>query len=272
MADNLKRPREVAETNVDPGDQVVYPLGGLENLKESVWLVKIPPYICEQWANAKHDEVLGSFRVAKTNDGKRQFIVQLNNDQLNKRVGDSSVSAVPKDLVIAEVARPKDSPSESLIAVSSTDKKHFHVENRVTKRFNMRPQNRSELAAIMKEREMKDEAKKTMIEVKEVDEIARAANNAKTIALSTAEMASRSVRQRRASALSEAMEAEIRRIALPLLKNEGLVSFKALWGACKNIEGLSPDMLREALKDFAYFNSSGPNNNLYELAEEYQGI
>lgn len=288
MEASNKRSRSSASNEpVNSGEQEVFPLAGLENLKESVWLVKIPPYICEQWANAKQDEILGSFHVAKTSDGKRQFVVKLDNDKLtsssstsgnagtNKRgLGMSSAgvsSAIPKDLVIAEVQRPKGAEQESMIAVASADKKNFHVESRITKRFVMRPQNRSELAAIMKERTLSNIANKDTIEVKEVDEATRAANNAKTIALSTHEM-TKINRIRGNNSLTAEMETEIRRCILPLLQRDGFVKLEPLWESCKSIENVSKDMLKEVLKDIATYNSSGPNKFFYELIDEYRDI
>lgn len=287
MAEASKRQR----TTVKEDDDAVYPLTGLENLNSSVWLVKIPPYIAEQWANAKQDELLGSFHAAKTADGKRQFIVKLDNDRLtaanataaatNKRSGYAmtgsssstapvSASAIPKDLVIAEMPRPKNAEKESMITISSSDKKNFHIDNRITKRFIMRPQNRIELAAVMKERTMNDIAKKPVIEVREVDEVARAESNARTIGFATQDL-TRATRQRGGGAVSEEMEDEIKRIVYPILR-EGFAKFLQLWEACKGIPGITQDLLKDALKEIAIYNNRGLNKFYYELPDEYRGI
>jgi hypothetical protein len=238
----------------------IFPLQNMDRIDKSLWLVKLPPYICELWATAADDQALGKFHIRKGAGGKREFVVRL-------EAGDANV---PTDLVIAEVPRAQNASEESILAFSNDEKQRkFSAEGRVTKRFVLRPENMRDASIMLRQRSLAELAKKKSIEIKDVDRLTQMENFSMTIDLTMHE--SRQAFRSRALAsgmASMSHEEKIRSCIFDAFEKEEYLKFEDLYRACQGIEGFHDrNELKAVLAQFTIFNRQGPQRHHYELKE-----
>jgi hypothetical protein len=121
-------------------------------LNNSLWLVKIPEYIAEEWKNAEHNQVLGSFKIGMVPEpGKKEHQKHLivNLDNTKSRV---------KTFILKEQSNPIKN-EEELVAFNSTDEQ-FTVEGKVNKSLVFRPADVDAYAETVRERNMKATARR----------------------------------------------------------------------------------------------------------------
>eukprot|EP01040_Poterioochromonas_malhamensis_P011793 gene11793-12866_t len=257
-------------------------LKDVQQLEQSLWLVKLPVFVAEQWATASHNDILGSFRVGIVTEGNektptKQMIVNLTAPANPHTAATTANTGNVQTFVLKEVNSSVSNGEEEMVAFSSNEAAEtFSVEGKITKSFVLRPQQSSQYRSLVRERGYQKLAARPETHVAEAKDLQRAQKQTYTIESLT------SVQQemkRKASdkaqghggddsifdprlLRSKVIEAFERFQRLPLTQ---LLAFcmEEVAGGWKEID------VKEILSQYARYHKKGDYKGLWELKEGF---
>lgn len=241
------------------------------NLSQSLWLVKVPAFLAEAWADAKQDEVLGSLMVGLKPSTKtqakqqpvKQMIIRLDPNRPNHHT-------IPEQYTLDEVKTSAATDDNTVLAFNvDPTTKEFSIEGTVTKSMLMKPPLSSEYHSVVQRRSMAL-ANRREVAVADPHELEKAAKQSCTIEFLS------SVRgdlKRKASSKTstELDSASLRSRMFEAFALEERQPFDAILAMCRDVTGFTREQdLRDLLDKYALYHSKGPYRGLWELKSQFR--
>jgi hypothetical protein len=236
----------------------------LSGASKSLWLVKVPHFIAEQWdAHAQDGDVVGKLQIATVPvpgrvETAHQISVQLS-------VGGEESGAV-EEFVLAEIPLG----TQVLAFESNPETERFKVRGKIGKSYNMNPRDDEAYRKAIRERTINSQ------KVKEVKSISVSVAQAQSAAIrdvdfippryaeakQLAAQSGTSLKRQRA----EVDGKDVRSRVLQAFSEKDRLTFKELMSMTQ-----APERdLKEQLKNLADFHFKGPYRNFWELKLEYR--
>ena len=239
------------------------------NTKEansSMWLLKIPNYIAEQWVNKESGDMLGNLSITNL-DGKKKIKVKLLSEEVASRDEDVTV----KDFVVEEKNVCKvcgvsafcpHGNGLQLFAFNYDDKKEaFSVAGKITKNATLEPENNDDFGRMLKEFAKQAESSRPAALPYDPNSQKRDRDDAMKDRENPFILPTVAKKQRGKVDLTD-----LQHLLIKTLGKEGRMSLKELTAACDCSE---PD-IKPLLGNFCIFHKKGEFKFLYELKDEFK--
>lgn len=261
----------------------------LDALDQSLWLVKVPQFVAERWANAENDDILGSLTVTAV---KSSIPNKPPIKQLNIKLNDAKIGQGPDAFTLEELKSSNDN-----FFAFSTDKdanKGFSVDGKVTKNMVLKPQINEGYRQLIRARGLSNVANRKEIGVANMQEIERTSTQSHTVEFITSDRMELKRKAAAEKALSggkssrtslsglassssagtedgdSVMTALRSRVFQAFETNERL-TFKDIFTACADVPGFTKEKdLRDLLELYGKYNHRGMYKTFWELKPEYR--
>jgi hypothetical protein len=239
--------------------RVIQPVN-ISAINNSLWLVKIPEYIAEEWKNAEHNQVLGSFKIGivpepGNKEPQKQLIVNL----------DNSKSRV-KTFILKEQSNPIKN-EEELVAFNSIDE-NFTVEGKVNKSLVFRPADVDAYAETVRERNMKATARRET----QLADINNVRNGSHQEISQIMDFLPTTQKKGNDNAIMSSDDLEdLKNKMFEAFDKKTSLPFNEILSYCKEtLPKVREADLRSMLGTYARYNKHGINKKLWELKAEYR--
>jgi hypothetical protein len=240
----------------------------IDNLEQSLWLVKVPSYVAEKWAEAHHDDILGSLGISlKKNITNQPQSKQLNITLDYQENGENN----PREFTL-ETANQTDN---HLAFSCDSESKAFAIEGNITKKLSLQPVLRKNQPRriITNQRQNKNETKAA-----DNTDIYKTVASSQTVDFFTS---NKSELKRKGSekVTSSKLARGGNELDVDALKSKIFESFalnerqllKDIITFCSDLPNFSKEKdLREILDIYARYNAKGTYKHLWELKPEYK--
>jgi hypothetical protein len=255
-----------AKLNIDAADQ-------------SLWLVKVPHFVAEQWANSKSGSILGKLSVKnKVGSGGgstgsapvKEFGIRLEGGKID--------DMIPQDYALSKLNK-NELATESMLAFSARGdgQPGFIIDGKITKSMVLRPKSIDEYRSLIRQRSsISLERKKKVPVIISMADMQNASMISHTVDFIVSDKPSlkRKANELKNSSrkeIDEKEEQEMRKIMLEAFENEDRYQFKDLVAYCSGKLGtIRHELLRTLLKTHANIIAQGQFKNFYELKAQYR--
>lgn len=231
-------------------------------METSMWLVKLPDYVVEQWRHAGQDEIVGNFMIRNKADGKREMLVEIPDNVAGE-------DNMPKLIEMTETVHE----GADMLVFSKDAKKdsHFCIDGKVTKRCSMKAVNSAEANKIIRLRSQSKQAEKQEIQLASIAEIEQSRSEATMIDFGPVAK----VEAKRLSAYGNLSSSAGGEKKLEELEERFFVAFERerymkkdqIMTACLTGNFTVQDV-QNLIERYTKFNSSGQRKDHYELKPE----
>ena len=237
---------------------------------QSVWLVKIPQAVYEQWERSKEGEILGSLNITgEVKEGKLQH-------QLSIKLKEEENLQLNEIITADEYEMNETAVTNQMVAFNYDEKStkpRFIMKGRISKRYSLLAKqtekyrqvirNRTSAAQQVKQAKMVDNAETILssFEPKQIDFIppAYVDDRKRNSEVTTTSKKSRG---------GGADISEVRQNMISAFGLRDYLTFKEIKSRCRSA---NESDLRELLRQYTTFHSKGPLKNYYALKPEYRG-
>ncbi len=235
-------------------------------LNQSLWLVKIPAFVAEQWTHRRNGELVGSLKVSVRNNGlnkssSKHLSVTLNND-----------GNAPVDFVLEEVGGTSLS-GDSFVAFSSNESsKSFALDGKVTKNLLLKPEGTNAYRQLIRERGQTKLTSRRETHIANVVDVQRSQNQSHTVEFITSDKneLKRKSLDSKSSRGEFSGNALLSRVFESFAVKEKQI-FKEIVDFCQGAEGFNKEKdLRDVLDKYAKYTSRGAYKHLWELKPEFR--
>jgi hypothetical protein len=254
----------------------------VDSVNQSLWLVKIPQFVAEQWTFARNNEIVGTLKVSMKSNGPGSAPTK----QLNVKLQNSVESSeMPDEFTLEEVSKSA-SNGDSFLAFSSQtedSKSGFSLDGKVTKNLLLKPQGTKEYRHLIRSRGISKLTSRRETHIADVIDVQRCQNQSHTVDFITSEKneLKRKSLDSRGSAgnkFAKSSSGEGDEVATTLksaifssFNGSDKVLFKDILANCRGVEGFTKESdLRDMLDIYAKYTSRGQFKHLWELKPEYR--
>lgn len=252
---------------------------------QSLWLLKVPSFVACQWANAKHDDILGTAKVAITKpagskETKKEMTAKLayeNNDTTEEQ----SLMKYPEDFTFEEVKKQSDNETNFLAFSTDQETNGFALDGKITKEYILKPAGTIQYKNFIKDRGILAK-KSTRTETFQVDldDVQKAAMQSQTVEFIISDKSELkrkaavekfSVNKTMNPTDDEADSSELRGKIFEAFAVNERQTFKDIMAYCSCVEGFTrEESLRDMLKRYAKYHQKGTYKHFWELKQEYR--
>jgi hypothetical protein len=254
----------------------------VDSVNQSLWLVKIPQFVAEQWTFARNNEIIGSLKVSMKSNGPGSVPTK----QLNVKLQNTMESSdMPDEFTLEEVSKSA-SNADSFLAFSSQtedSKSGFSLDGKVTKNLLLKPQGTKEYRHLIRSRGISKLTSRRETHIADVSDVQRCQNQSHTVDFITSEkneLKRKSLDNRgiSSSKFAKSVPGEGDEVTTTLktaifnsFSGSDKVLFKDILANCRGVEGFTKEQdLRDMLDVYAKYTSRGQFKHLWELKPEYR--
>lgn len=245
--------------------------------EQTMWLVKIPTFVAEQWVNAADNELVGNMKISMVagvngQPPSKKINVKLNVN--NKQEEPSSSAPIPDEFTLDDVpSAPK------MFAFSGDDDcDQFVMQGQVSKNMLLKPRGTKEYQEFLWNRNVKTTARREAVRAAD-DRAAFTMQRTDTVVDFIPPAAA--MQKRKAKEISQVNKktggadvvADMKRLrgavfdAFSKSERMTLVELQAL---CSETDGYTTARLKEMLEDYCKYHPKGAHKHLYELKPEFR--
>lgn len=249
---------------------------------QSLWLVKIPQFVAEQWNYTRDNEVVGSLKITMKANGpnvapSKQLNVKLISGDNNH--SDENNNDMPDEFTLEEVSR-NNASSDSFVAFTADESSGaFSVDGRVTKNLLLKPQGTKEYRHLIRARGINKLVTRRETHVANVVDVQRSQAQSHTVEFITSEKtelkrrhdSSRGAASKAARLGGEGDNEALRSKMFEAFGRNERQPLRDLMTFCQDVPGLTGEKdLRDLLDTYAKYNRRGIYKQLWELKPEYR--
>lgn len=231
---------------------------------QSLWLVKIPQFVAEAWADAKQDDVLGSLMVGVKpgKEGTKQMIIKL-----DKREGHE----IPEQYTLDEMKTSAGNDGTMMAFNIDNESKQFALEGTVTKSLVLKPPISNEYQSMVQRRGATAAANRREVAIVDPKELEKASKQSCTIEFLS------SVRgeiKRKGGGGKDGVAVDTSALKTKMFEAFELDTkqpFDTILTMCREVAGFSREQdLRDMLDKYAIYHHKGPYRTMWELKTQYR--
>jgi hypothetical protein len=239
----------------------------LNTKDQSLWLVKVPTFVSERWANAQSEDLLGSLSintVQKPNaPPTKQFCIKLGNND-----GD------PEDFTLETLST---SESQKLLAFKFHEHSDsYSIQGQVSKNFFLKPKESKKYTEKVRERGVIATTRQEIQHVTQEDVChgKSASHTVDFIPPAHAELKRKTQEQQYANKMGRSTTlniSELRNKVFEAFSTQDKYTLKDLLMICRDVEGFTKEKeLRDLLEIFGKYHAKGTYQKFWELKVEYK--
>lgn len=248
----------------------------IRSVNQSLWLVKIPQFVAEQWTFARNNDIVGTLKVSMKSTGPGGNPTK----QLNVKLHNTSDSVdMPDEFTLEEVSKST-SNGDSFLAFSSQtedSKSGFSLDGKVTKNLLLKPQGTKEYRHLIRSRGISKLTSRRETHIADVTDVQRCQNQSHTVDFITSEKneLKRKSLDSRGGVSNKLADDEVATTLKNAIFNSfsgsDKVLFKDILANCRGVEGFTKEQdLRDMLDIYAKYTARGQFKHLWELKPEYR--
>ncbi len=254
----------------------------ISSANQSLWLVKIPQFVAEQWTHSRNNEIIGSLKITMKPSGPNLPPTK----QLAVKLINGTDAQCPDDFTFEEVAKSA-ANTDSFISFSSSNdtKGGFSIDGRVTKNLLLKPQGTKEYRHLIRSRGINKITSRRETHVADAVDVQRAQNQSHTVEFITSEKnelkrknlevrgnssAAKAARLAGVPSSSEADMNALKTKVFEAFEMSEKLTLKDIAAYCQNVSGYKEKDLREILDEYAKYTSKGTFKTLWELKADYR--
>eukprot|EP01038_Epipyxis_sp_PR26KG_P015060 gene15060-20264_t len=248
----------------------------LENSDQSLWLVKVPSFVADRWAQCEADEIIGSLGISLKPKSTipSSKVSSGNNKQLNVKLVEIKGDTIPLEFTLEESLQ-----HDSYVAFTQNDETNsFAIDGKITKNLVLRPIENQKYRQLIRARGIKSSTVISETKLIESTELAKTAISNQTIDFFTS---NRTDMKRKAldKSLSNKLSKNTGDLDSGLLKSKIFEAFsnaermtlRDLVNYCKDVPGLTKDKdVKDILEVYAKYNVKGTYKHMWELKAQYR--
>jgi hypothetical protein len=241
----------------------------LEKKETSLWLVNVPTFVAEEWADAENGQLLGSLNITSAPNPSGGPPVRKINVTLD---GDGSG---PAEFTLEEL--PASVQQQLLAFKHSSNDESFSVEGKVTKNLTLKPRGTVQYRQKIRERSIQATTRRETRKVghEEIQNNMSASHVIDFVPLARTELKRRQQEQQASnkSAKTTAVAVDSSELRSKLFEAFALQerrTLRDLLGFCKDVQGVRESDLRDVLNYYATYHLKGPYKKCWELKLEYK--
>lgn len=253
---------------------------GLSGLSNALWLVKLPKFVSELWAEAKDGDVLGQLSSVSVRDPSTSQVVKKLSVSIPESEGMASTIGLlsflcliscsielgnkPMQFTLDELGNFLNQSNDLLAFVHDPDRERYSVAGRCTKSLVLKPKDNSQYHELRKKRVLAEQVRKESQYLAASDIAGRRVTAADYIVNpSNSSSSSKRIKQ-------EIDPSMIRNRIFTAFAKDNKVLFADILASCKDMAGISADSLRPVLETYATFHKKGQYHSYWELKPEYR--
>jgi hypothetical protein len=260
----------------------------VQSSNQTMWLVKLPAFVADEWAKMGDNEVLGSMKITMAPGAAGKKInIKLNVNEKKKKMskvggatGEMSDDDGAADELIPDEFTLDDVPgAPKMFSFSGDDDtERFVMQGQISKNLLLKPKGTKEYQEYLWNRNVKTTARREAIKTSD-DKAAFAVSRSDTIidfAPPAAALQKRKAKEisqgaKRAGGADAALEIKaIRAKLFEYLSKIERTTLGDLQAFCSDVEGYTNARLKELMDDYCRYNPKGPYKHLYELKPEFK--
>lgn len=239
----------------------------IDDLNQSLWLVKVPQYVAERWSMADNDDILGSLKIVmKPAKGPKQPAGKQLNVKLSFNDGDDA----PSEFTLEDQGMQAISGDTFVAFSNEPNSKRLCIDGKVTKNMHLMPSSSAQFGSILKERG-EILKKKHEIHAADMNEIQKASVQSQFVEFIGNEADMK--RKTRTSVVpsGDLNTSELRAKVFEAFAKTPKMIYREVKAFCSDVSGFSKDtQLREILDSYTVYHNKGIDKNYYELKQEYR--
>jgi hypothetical protein len=261
----------------------------VQSSNQTMWLVKLPAFVADEWAKMSDNEVLGSMKItmAPGTAGKKINIkLNVNEKKKEKKMATvgGAAGGISDDDGVADEPIPDEFTLDDVPGApkmfsfsGDDDTERFVMQGQISKNLLLKPKGTKEYQEYLWSRNVKTTARREAIKTSD-DKAAFAVSRTDTIVDFLPPAAA--LQKRKAKEISQGAKrggadaaAEIKNIRAKLFEYLSKIertTLGDLQAYCSDVEGYTNARLKELMDDYCRYNPKGPYKHLYELKPEFK--
>ena len=261
----------------------------MEKVSESLWLCKVPEFLGEKLARAKHDEVVGKFRISVKSGGPGKPKVKSTTVHISEReelILNEEEIAIPKDYTLEDTTVGDD---VRMITFSNTNGSDgtvttgYKLNGKITKSMILRPDG-VQYARLLRDRNMRSHDRKQTVASNNEDAILNIHGDRSKALIDfqaplaaemrkkakEADLANKNIARRSTSKQSEEQMNALRdKLMIAFAKTERLKQTD-IQAFCHDVPGYTQLRVKELLEEYCKYYQKGTYKHFWELKPEYR--
>lgn len=257
----------------------------IDDLEQSMWLVKVPQFVAEQWSMANNNDILGTLKVVVKPKGPTTKASK----QLNMKLNFADSPELPTEYTLDDQSSLKVSQDTFVAFSNESASKRLCIDGKVTKNMQLRPRSgpNAQLGQLIRERGDTYKKKHEMGVASLVD-IQKSSTQSQLVEFVGNDHKMELKRKSRGSAAADGAgggaagaDATSATGVASALRSRVFAAFhaapthklvyKELKQACMDVAGFTREaQLREVLDSYATYLNKGTDRTFYELKAEYR--
>jgi len=251
----------------------------LLNSDQTMWLVKIPAFVADEWAKAADDAIVGSMKISMVAGANgappfKKINVKLNQSGGGEVSAEKCSESIPDEFTLDDVpSAPK------MFAFSGEDDSdQFVMQGMVSKNLLLKPRGTKEYQEYLWNRNIKSTVRRETVRATD-DKAAFTLHRTDTIVDFVPPAAS--LQKRKAKEISQANKksggadsvAEIKALRAKLFdafSKVERITLSDLQTYCSDVSGYTTARMKEMTDDYCKYNPKGPYKYFYELKSEFK--